>query len=95
MCTQQIKVLSRLSISVDRNVLALRHLLVAPGSARGKTGGINRQFHDRGSDNAADHRGGDSLHHVAPAPWLHRIGARPAMMTQAVMAFGRTRFTAP
>ena len=31
----------------------------------------------------------------APAPWLQRIGSRPAMMTQAVMAFGRTRLTAP
>ena len=30
----------------------------------------------------------------APAPWLHKIGAKPAMMTHAVIAFGRTRFTA-
>ena len=30
-----------------------------------------------------------------PVPWLHKIGARPATMTQAVMALGRTRFTAP
>ena len=31
----------------------------------------------------------------APVPWLHKIGARPAMMTHAVMIFGRSRFTAP
>ncbi len=31
----------------------------------------------------------------APAPWLHIIGSKPATMTQAVMALGRTRFTAP
>ena len=31
----------------------------------------------------------------APVPWLQRIGNSPAMMTAAVMAFGRTRFTAP
>ncbi len=31
----------------------------------------------------------------APVPWLHRMGASPATMTQAVMALGRTRLTAP
>ena len=31
----------------------------------------------------------------APAPWLQRMGSRPAMMTEAVMALGRTRLTAP
>jgi len=31
----------------------------------------------------------------APAPWLQRIGAGPAMISAAVMAFGRTRFTVP
>src|SRR3989442_12346791 len=31
----------------------------------------------------------------APAPWLQRIGSRPAMMTAAVIALGRTRLTAP
>src|SRR2546422_4548125 len=31
----------------------------------------------------------------APAPWLQRIGASPAIITAAVMALGRTRLTAP
>ena len=31
----------------------------------------------------------------APVPWLQRMGANQPMMTQAVMALGRTRLTAP
>jgi len=31
----------------------------------------------------------------APVPSDHMIGARPAMMTATVIAFGRTRSTAP
>ncbi len=30
-----------------------------------------------------------------PVPALHMMGSRPAMMTDAVMTFGRTRCTAP
>ena len=30
-----------------------------------------------------------------PVPWLHMIGSKPAIITDAVMIFGRTRFTAP
>ena len=29
----------------------------------------------------------------APAPWLHMIGTRPAIITQMVMIFGRIRLT--
>ena len=31
----------------------------------------------------------------APAPWLQRIGMRPAMIAVTVISFGRTRSTAP
>jgi hypothetical protein len=31
----------------------------------------------------------------APAPWLHMMGMRPAMITAMVMIFGRIRLTAP
>ncbi len=31
----------------------------------------------------------------APAPWLHMIGSRPAMIAATVIIFGRTRSTAP
>jgi hypothetical protein len=55
----------------------------------------DEQRQQRRGDHAAEHRRGDALITSEPVPLPHTMGTRPARITATVIAFGRTRSTAP